>query len=165
MAILQVKSPDRATAARAKTLARLIQGNGANKVVLHKSGKEPSSGKVMGAVPSVVRQMEPCKSFPCCEQGYTFVTLSSSLTWSQAVPTAWHGPKTTGHLNISQTQIQPLLHHAGAVHVLVKLVLRGSESASAAGAAHALAAFTTGKNASTHRASVQAANGVTALLT
>lgn len=54
---------------------------------------------------------------------------------------------------------------AGAVKDLVKLVQRGSESASAAGAAHALAVFTTGKNASTYRASVQTAGGVPALLT
>ena len=47
---------------------------------------------------------------------------------------------------------------------LVKLVQRGSESAFAAGTAHALAVFTTGKNASTYRASVQAAGGVPALL-
>ena len=47
----------------------------------------------------------------------------------------------------------------------MKLVQRGSESASAAGAAHALAVFTTGKNASTYRASVQTAGGVPALLT
>ena len=52
----------------------------------------------------------------------------------------------------------------GAVKDLVKLVQRGSESASAAGAAHALAVFTTGKNASTYRASLQAAGGVPALL-
>lgn len=36
---LQVKSPDKAAAARVKTLARLIQGNGANKEVLHNSGE------------------------------------------------------------------------------------------------------------------------------
>lgn len=54
---------------------------------------------------------------------------------------------------------------AGAVKDLVKLVQRGSESASAAGAAHALAVFTTGKNASTYRASVQTAGGIPALLT
>lgn len=54
---------------------------------------------------------------------------------------------------------------AGAIKELVKLVGRGSESASAAGAAHALAVFTTGKNASTYRASVQTAGGVPALLT
>ena len=52
----------------------------------------------------------------------------------------------------------------GAVRALVKLVQRGSESASAAGAAHVLAVLTTGKNASTYRASVQAAGGVPALL-
>lgn len=62
--------------------------------------------------------------------------------------------------------IPPGDKHAGvgAVKDLVKLVQRGSESASAAGAAHALAVFTTGKNASTYRASLQAAGGVPALL-
>lgn len=87
---IKMKEPDKATAARAKTLAKLIQANGASKAVLHTSG---------------------------------------------------------------------------AVKDLVKLVQRGSESASAAGAAHALAVFTTGKNASTYRASVQTAGGVPALLT
>ena len=37
---LQVQSPDKAAAARVKTLARLIQGNGANKEVLHNSGEQ-----------------------------------------------------------------------------------------------------------------------------
>ena len=41
--LTQVISPDRATAARAKTLARLVQGNGANKALLHKSGQHPGS--------------------------------------------------------------------------------------------------------------------------
>ena len=53
---------------------------------------------------------------------------------------------------------------AGAVKKLVKMVQRGSEAACAAGAAHALAVFTTGKNASTYRASVQASGGVPATL-
>lgn len=53
----------------------------------------------------------------------------------------------------------------GATKDLVELVQGGSESPSAAGAAHVLAVFTTGKNASTYRASVQAAGGVPALLT
>ena len=35
---MQGKSPDKAAAARTKTLARLIQGNGANKAALHTSG-------------------------------------------------------------------------------------------------------------------------------
>lgn len=85
----KAKSPDKTAAARVKTLARLIQGNGANKVVLHNSG---------------------------------------------------------------------------GVKPLVKYVQRGSEALPAAGAAHALAAFATGKNASVYRAAVQAANGVPALL-
>lgn len=53
----------------------------------------------------------------------------------------------------------------GAIKELVELVQGGSESAPAAGAAHVLAVFITGKNASTYRASVQAAGGVPALLT
>jgi hypothetical protein len=57
-----------------------------------------------------------------------------------------------------------LLCIAGGVKHLVKYVQRGSEAPPAAGAAHALAAFTTGKNASVYRAAVQAANGVPALL-
>lgn len=86
---IQVKSPDKVTAARVKTLAKLIQGNGANKAILHSSG---------------------------------------------------------------------------GMKQVVKLVQRGSEAAPAAGAAHAIAAFTTGRNASIYRATVQAANGVPALL-
>lgn len=35
---MQMKAPDKATAARAKTLAKLIQANGASKAVLHTSG-------------------------------------------------------------------------------------------------------------------------------
>ena len=53
---------------------------------------------------------------------------------------------------------------AGGMKQVVKLVQRGSEAPPAAGAAHALAAFTTGRNASIYRATVQAANGVPALL-
>ena len=44
------------------------------------------------------------------------------------------------------------------------LAKRGSESASAAGAPHALAALTTGRNASLYSAAVQQADGVSALL-
>ena len=58
----------------------------------------------------------------------------------------------------------PLLPNAGGIHLLVMLVKQGSESASAGGAAHALAALTTGRNASTYRAAVQQAGGVPALL-
>ena len=53
---------------------------------------------------------------------------------------------------------------AGGIQHLVKYVLRGSEAAPAAGAAHALAALTTGRNASVYRAAVLAAKGVPALL-
>ena len=44
---MQVKSPDKVMAARVKTLAKLIQGNGANKAILHSSGMQASSQHAM----------------------------------------------------------------------------------------------------------------------
>ena len=44
---MQAKSPDKTAAARVKTLARLIQGNGANKVVLHNSGERQFTAQTL----------------------------------------------------------------------------------------------------------------------
>lgn len=166
---MQVKSPDKATAAKAKTLARLIQGNGANKAILHASGKTPIIPTLAAATwhrlqtPQSKQVHSPSSLLQSAV--FTVQTCSTSImAYKTIVPFCITWKPTCKQCFYMHSSANTTCIGAGAVSHLVKLVRRGSESDSAAGAAHALAAFTIGKNASIYRASLQAAHAVPALL-